>query len=323
MDNRITKTRLGDFLSYEWIIMILITVLAIVGFEFLYIVSGVRLTTGQTFCYYYDENVSGVNDISFLNTITTTNTFSYDILNIKNEKISSEYNVLNVRAQTQELDAIFTDTYSSNGEGEYKFNKAKKLIDEYDVFSVEDTEGGIINGAKKYLSQFLSNPDGDPLDFNGLDKAKIQSHFKERTKNHRVYRNSINAGEISVENEYQRIQKLCEDTSFLIKALQYDDTLPEESKIFYSYKRYEQANASGEKSRPVEETAKRFGLNVSRLGDEARKFFTMTETEKQADIILVLFDYTGYQPDLQYESISFMCSVIKNYSTLANGINGI
>ena len=57
MDNKITKTRLSNFLSYEWILLIILTVAAIVVWELVYTMTSVRLTVGQQYKIYYDEEL--------------------------------------------------------------------------------------------------------------------------------------------------------------------------------------------------------------------------------------------------------------------------
>ena len=44
MDNRITKSRLSNYFSYEWILIILVSLLSLLVWELIYTVSAVRLT---------------------------------------------------------------------------------------------------------------------------------------------------------------------------------------------------------------------------------------------------------------------------------------
>ena len=57
MDNKITKSRLSDLLSYEWILMLIIAVVSIIAWELFYTMGGVKLTVGQSFKYYYDQSI--------------------------------------------------------------------------------------------------------------------------------------------------------------------------------------------------------------------------------------------------------------------------
>ncbi len=49
MDNKITKKRLGDLCSYDWILFIAAIAAAILVWELLYAFTSVKLTTGQRF----------------------------------------------------------------------------------------------------------------------------------------------------------------------------------------------------------------------------------------------------------------------------------
>ena len=104
MDNRITKPRLSNFLAYEWLLILLTFALAILGWEVLFTVGKVKLTEGQAFYYYYDMNVSA-NDDGFRNYLGDT--FSYDILEVRGEKIPSEsidVDVLTVKYSAKKLE---------------------------------------------------------------------------------------------------------------------------------------------------------------------------------------------------------------------------
>ena len=57
MDNKLTKKRLSDFLSYEWIIILVAIIAAIFVLELIYTVSATRITTGQKFTFYLDQDI--------------------------------------------------------------------------------------------------------------------------------------------------------------------------------------------------------------------------------------------------------------------------
>ena len=57
MDNKITKSRLSSLFSYEWLKIVAFFVVAILLFELLFAVTGVKLTAGQQFKVIYDENI--------------------------------------------------------------------------------------------------------------------------------------------------------------------------------------------------------------------------------------------------------------------------
>ncbi|MBR0190377.1 MAG: hypothetical protein IJQ23_08355, partial [Clostridia bacterium] len=123
MDNKLTKRRLSDFLAYEWILMIIVAVAAILVLELAYTMAATRLSTGQQFKYYLDEDIysfdasdKSIYDLLGVETGKNGKTFSYDVLSVETENLTSSYNVLSVRLSVQEGDAIFTTSVEKEGE---------------------------------------------------------------------------------------------------------------------------------------------------------------------------------------------------------------
>ena len=311
MDNRITKKRLYDFFAYEWIAAIVAIAAVIFVFEMIFATAGVRLQKGQSFNYYFDETVYSESDSGFYNTLINANTFSFDVKEVGAEILLAESNVLYARVANDEACAIFTD----NG-GEYV--RAKMIIDSYTMFTLEDVsdKDGLLYKATEYLKQFTVSG-GNPLDFNDLDKTRIKSNFELRTSA-RVYKNDFNAGLISVEDEYERIKKLCEDAAYFKKVIEYDAARTDGVSIFYSYKLGEQiVEAGGEVPSGYEQrTAKKYGINMSALGVTAKDVFKVKEGD--GDVILLAFNRQNAAPDLCYETISFLDMVIKKYADFAD-----
>lgn len=318
MDNRITKKRLSDLLSYDWILIIVVAVAAIILMELLFTFTSVRTTEGQRFNYFYDENVSSDNDGVFIETVNRNNLFSFDIKEISSEALTSDYNVLSVRLSTYDGDVIFTDTFDSGEEGASV--RAKTIIDGFKMFTFGDDtdEESILYNAKKYLSGFLADGKTDVSDYANLDENKISENFNVRA-GERVYRNDINAGLISVKDEYARIKKLCEEVAYFQKVLDYDKTRGDDS-IFYSYKRFEQAAANGEEVPTEYEQAapKNYGINLTKLGEKARNTFYVRNKNNSAAVVVLAFDFKAQIPDLQYETLSFINAIIRNYADFAD-----
>lgn len=331
MDSKITKKRLGDFMSYEWVLMIALVVAIILFWELIYTVSAVKLTTGQNFYYYYDQNVDYKNYNALYETLNDGKTFSFDVKKITVEEIiKGNDDVLTTRLSAQEGDAIITDFSSSATEGEYPSNRANFIVDNYSIYTFEDEEGGIIYDAKNYLKSFLLEGKTDPLDFESLDREKIARNFNERAKN-RVYKNSIEANEISVSDEYQRIKKLCSETAFLEKVVKYDDTLPENESLFYRYTRFEQTvktakdqkSIEWEKSQYEKNKECRYALKTSKLvgGEDKKVNSTYFNINGSSEFVVIeLFNFKKYQEDLQFESISFINRIIREFSNIEEKI---
>ena len=56
-----------------------------------------------------------------------------------------------------------------------------------------------------------------------------------------------------------------------------------------------------------------YGINLGRLtgGKNITHFMQYKLGEELNDIVILAFDFTAYQPHLQYESLSFICTMIK------------
>ena len=325
MDNKLTKKRLSDFLAYEWILTIIIAVAAIVVWELAYTMSAVRLTTGQAFKYYYDENVTAVDDGRFYDMLKESGTFSYDVKELTSETLTSSYNVLSTRLSVYEGDVIFTDcTEKEDGSV-----RAKNLADTYG-YNYER----LLSDAKNYLAGFLKDGvtgEWDMLDYENLDESKIEAHFGERSGK-RVYKNSLKAGEISVADEKERIKKLCSETADFKKLLECDA-----ENLFFRYTRFEQSLAfAEERDKPNYEKAVNsekdagrenavYGLNLAALkcygGDttgkkEVTDIVKYVGTAEADGVTLLVFDFKSEQPDLQYEAIAFINAVVRACSDI-------
>ena len=345
MDSKITKSRLSNFLSYEWILMIVVAVLAIFGWELIYTTAAVRISDGQKFVYYYDKGVSGLNPKTFDEMLDDNDTFSYDILYKAYEQMSDEtasggYDVLTLRLSLPEGDAIFCDT---NQDEKTKMSRANTLIDTYSIYDVES----LLKNAKKYLSALLKDEfvtgsaeeiaETDVmLDYANLDENKISDLFYTRLKGD----NRLREGSVSPENEKARIKKLCEETAFFQKVLTFDETVTSEESIFYSYRKYEQAYTVYENKEDYKEAyensvVKKYGLKIDALKNlygkdgeteaknNAENFFSIKSERSLNGVIALVFNFSDGNDgiyDLQFESISFLNTIIRSFSVLESKI---
>ena len=337
MDNRLTRRRLFDLLSYEWIFMIVMCVVAIVFWELIYSVTSVKLTPGQDFKIYYDYTLSSTSDGELRQLIVERKTFSYDVLKFGAEDIDRNNNVLSSRLSIQEGDIIFTDAV-----GIKEYNEAIKKGETPEnpirAFSVIDTPScriasldEMLSNAQVYLKiNFFK--DGyneqtvfDSYDSQNIDHAKVRSAFLKRNGKDNRFRSSSNK-EQGIKLEIERIEKLYENVVFMRKFI--NDN--QDSEALVKYTKYSQAcifsiGAAGdyESRLEKEKLAGRehdiYGINLGKLsgGRNITDFIQYKLGGDLTDIVVLAFDFTYYQPDLQYESLSFICSMIK----ICTGIN--
>ena len=101
MDNRITKKRLSEYLSYEWILILVIAIAGIIVWELAYTIASVKLTSGQHFKYYYDYTVSSSGQAQLHALFDKHDTFSYDVLKVSYEDRTADMQILTARLSVQ------------------------------------------------------------------------------------------------------------------------------------------------------------------------------------------------------------------------------
>lgn len=318
MDNRLTKKRLSDFLAYEWLIILGTIFAVIVALELLYTTLAARLSVGQQFKYYVDEDISVTSVYSIYNVLgidigENGKTFSYDVMSVESENLNSSYNVLSIRLSVQEGDAIFTSSVEKEDVGA----RAKAVADGHPLYDME----GLLAGAKEYLSQFTVTG-GNIYDLNDYDEAVIRAYFDERMKGDNRYRNEEDK-EAGRQLEIGRIKKLAKDTEDFEKFLNCGN-----GALFYRYTRFEQST----ELYPDEEYYKKgydkqvesgrenliYGINIAELkgGKNVSDYLKLAGSDSAENVVLMLFDFSSYQYDLQFEAISFVDTLVREFSDI-------
>ncbi len=314
MDNKINRKRLSNFLSYEWILMLISVFAAILAFELIYTVSATRVTTGQYFKYYLDKNLS--SDVADFYIALgyepgkNGKTFSYEILDLGMESVVFSDEVLTARLSVQEGDVIFSDVT----EEEDGSSRAKTLIDNYPLMSLDE----LLASAKEYIAGFKEG--------GALSDDLIIRHFNERMKKDNRFRTEEQRAEGRL-LEIGRIQKLAKDVEDFEKIFAAGN-----EGLFFNYTKYAQTLALNPESEDAQilydreiaagrENAK-YGIRLSALTYEGTdkkdvsRFFQKVDTGTAEDVIVMVFDFTSYQPDLQFETISFIDTILRECSDL-------
>ena len=353
MDNRITKSRLSDLLSYEWILMLIIAIASIIVWELGYAMGAVKLTVGQEFKYYYDSTIVVEDNRELQTRIINQDTFSFDVMKLGSETLSAQNYVLSERLSIQEGDVIFTDILGIDEVDEStnkpKTVRAKSMIDNYsfhigsldqmvydakiyltknffkagiyesqvkDIVEVPELEKGQL---PKLETMLKDGSDQSEKILNSIDDNKVEKMFLKRNKNDNRFRSKSNV-QIGIGLEKDRIVKLCENVLF------FEDFIENNQNALFEYTRYGQSQnelLTTERQKNLTRFGKEteiFGIKVSQLtnGGEVSKAMRLAnpkDPNKVADgIVLMAFDFIKYQPDLQFESLSFVCSTIKTYS---------
>ncbi|MBQ8426780.1 MAG: hypothetical protein IJX16_03345 [Clostridia bacterium] len=323
MDNRITRRRLYNFLSYEWIVMIVVAVACILAWNLIFTMTSVKLTVGQDFKFFYDEtidsNTSGNIYTLFEKQDDPERTvFSYDLLKIGHETLQEQYNVLKERMSVQEGDIIITDATEPADDAENKDVRAKTIIDTYPTYDFISLK----EDAEEYLAQFLKDgltEDADVTDFNNLDGSKIEEVFRERMRKDNRYRSEGQKQE-GIALEKERIEDLCKEVKRFRHLLNQGD------EYFFMYKRYDQIiTEENKETLNADEYRKKgvrpYGLKVEALSggegkDSPSKYFKKIGADDAKDVVILVFDLKKYQPHLQFEAIAFINAVVSGCSNL-------
>lgn len=336
MDNRITKKRLSDFLSYEWIKLIIVCVVAVLLWEMVYTVTAVKPTVGQKFKYYFDTSVYG-NNIQLDALIEDEDALSYDVLMFNSEQLSTDFNTLPTRLTAQEGDVMITDC-RENVSAKYEkgpFVRAKFVIDNYYAYCYED----LLKDAQNYLLVNFMN-DGLTAEnafsaFNEdyLNLEKISTVFRARMAKDNRFRTESQKTE-GVFLEKERVTRLYKEVIDFAKLLALKETDPD---LFLTYTKYDQSLIyPGEisldywkKEQQKEIDAGRVNMTyalkvdaLSKYQDEnsskanPSKYFKYYGEYDAKDICITVFDFKAEQPHLQYETIPFINAIVRSCSTI-------
>jgi hypothetical protein len=298
--------------------------------SFVYGIIAIKPTPGQAFNYFYDYEVSARADASFA--LLYDKTFSFDVRDVIVDELTQEEgdSILTAKIENGEGDIIFTHTHGSfKGQEGYYSCRAQNIIDFKPVYALDGKEGGLLYDLEKYLSQFLEKEGDYPFDYNNLSEQKIKDNFNKRTSGKRVYKNDLREGIISVDMELERIKKLCAEADFFARVIAYDSQLDQSQSIFYRYKRYTQASFEADKvDRPTlaqknaNETERPYALDLYKLtgGKTVSDYFKMRDQNLKGGVVAIVVKLNDKQPDLQFETVSFINTIIRNFSDLAEKI---
>lgn len=332
MDNRITKQRLQDFFSYEWVTMVIAIILAIVMCSFVFNIFEVKATVGQTFNIIFDQNIKVYNEDTFYEDVDSK-AFSFEILDWQGERMNAEYNVLDIRIQTHDADVLFTDSVISKEEGDVSVSRAWSVIDGFEIVDYRT----LADRATQYLKQFLQDAWSNKLefvtDFSKLDLSKIDKHFESRAKQDNRFRTTekMNEGKLL---ERERIKTLCSD----LAKMNY--LLTEHSEIFMNYTKYQQAldRATAAKNQEaidqingwIEEGSGNmpYAIDLGKLTSPQGKtgvsnFFKVGQNSDATDVVLMVIDLEIVQHELQFESLGFAIFMVENYTDLLIGFQDL
>lgn len=345
MDNKITKKRLSDLFSYEWIVLIVLCIVAIIGWELVYDIGAVKLKKGQDYKFYYDYSLHyGENYNTLLNQLEVQDdlgyengkTFSYDVLKIHSENLIQRTDVLSIRLSAKEGDMLFTDDTERDIDGIDCTNSiAKYRVDDAGVPIA--TLDDLLKSAKDYLTSLLRDGKTE-IKAENLDPVKIKAGFEKRLGGDNRFR-SAEQKAVGLKLEEERLAKLCKDVSDFEIIMSLGD------EIFFRYTRFTQlkkvAEAQEEPDQQLIDTYKgyieeeiaegrenaRYGIMLGKLPpngklDVSKLFSIAGQTgDVSGNVVLMVFDFLDAQPELQFESISVINNIVRACSNILDTAN--
>ena len=315
LDARITKQRLSNLISYDWIKIVVTIVVACLVLALLFAFTAARPRRAQEFYVYAYTDVSTGSDFSSLKEELEDGVFSYDILSVGTEGFdgsmgSTTYTLRRSVGSGNVLFVTDNRVYETDEEGQIVLDEEGEPVVETEstlytmasgsVVSKDSSTAGVVYDTKYYLDaceRYLAQFFGDDWRTSDvLDGDRTPEESFARNKKDNRFR-SDEAYAQGVELEKARLRKLRED--LLAVEAAFEERL-------LSHTCYE--NALGE-----EES---LGIDVGGLSGLHDLVYYMDGEERAADDIrlVLLFNGALAQDDLRFESISFLRYLVENYN---------
>lgn len=323
MDAKITKTRVGHLLSYDWIKILAICAAVVVLWVILFTTIAPRATGGQKFEIYIYPRVALKQSVGDLDSLHEKNALSYDVLDLtQNSLLDDSVNtVLSAHFGAGQGDVMFISDYEyedgtdENGDP-VMTSDLKQFVSGYGgncVWLGESEEYPLgassninaqsyLGNCEKYLSKYY--PDG--LD-GEMDKSAVEADFRVRAKgDNRYKRNSqIEAGLLK---EYGRIERLREAYNNVMGYLE-DGTVSITSfEASVQSEKDENGDGKVDENDVVTKTLK-FSFDLSNVPG-LEKMITTTRSETgegtKESVNMVILNTRLQEEALRYEQVTFL-----------------
>ncbi len=319
MDARVTKQRLGNMLSYDWLKILGAIALAAMVLAVFFTMIATRATDGQTFMVYGYYGLSTGKDYGgFGDSLKTNNVFSYDILNTGAETFSEGgmygKSVFTARRSAGEGRVMFVSDYEKvNDKGEPQKTRLDELSAMGLTYAGEPREEmGMLLDPLKFMDEckvYLETFFGEGLTGGEPDAEAVRETFLKRNAKDKRYRKAAQK-EKGVALERERVLKLKADYLAVSGVLTSDMVSVFSTTIDLGAEKTETHNYN-------------VGIKVGKLVPRIHELFYY-EAEKDGqkvrtadDLVLVIFDNGKREGDLKYDTVSFLAYLLKTYSNNA------
>lgn len=321
MDAKITKQRLSNFLSYDWLKILLAAVLAVVAICVFFTTVRTMPSDRQVFTVYAYELSEGDDAYSFSDDLLENDIFSYEILQTQYESLTQSatgslfgglysgatYATRLVNSARTVMFVNGLDDASSAG-----YDAVKSLVGVNSHLTGNERNGYLdfeeyLSDCKAYLTVFF----GDDFENGTLDEEAAENCFSARNNGDKRFR-SEEQKETGLLQEKARLERLREDYLAVTEAFGRE-------KLSYSSFTIDEDAAT--EDQPVGEYI--CGVSLGKLNTLRNLFYYETEdaesgeTEKTVSgIAMIIFNSTDLSDktnDLRYETISFLSYLLKTY----------
>ncbi len=304
MDARITRQRLGNMLSYDWLKILGAIVAAALLLSVFFVMIATRATDGQKFYVYaYNGLQAGTDFHSLSDTMSEKNVFSYEILDSGSEVFSDSKSygdtVFSARRYSGEGRVMFISDRREEKDGK-QVSALTELVTSVLEDEGEDNETfdlfldpqEFLKDTRAYLVRFFGEDlKGEP------NAAETHKAFIERNKKDKRFRTEKKKQE-GVELEGKRLKKLRDDYLQVEAALgtKLDFVTCDSEKKTYTV-----------------------GFSMSALNLVPLVYDTVEEdgqeVRKSTDIVLTIFNNGTREGDLKYETVSFLAYLLNAYGS--------
>ena len=190
MDAKITKKRLSQMLSYDWMKIIAVAVGVIVVWSLVFSMTATRIIPSQAFGIYAYTGTTVTTRFSSLPE-RAKDFFSYEVIEFKTEDINTggkeyAYQIMEARLTTDEVDVLFVP-HVAGGDIQYTLDGEQKTTTYLEDFLYRfyasayrlDGENGYLTKMEKYLNDYYK---GDYTNPNNVDEEKIETDFRAKVK---------------------------------------------------------------------------------------------------------------------------------------------
>ena len=299
MDARITKQRLANMLSYDWLKIVGIIALAAVFFSLFFTMIGTRPTDGQKFYVYSYNGLSTGGDFTQLqDRLKADGVFTYEILDTGSESFSTSKlygdSVFTARRAAGEGRVMFVNDVRTKNEAGKESSPLLNFIDyegtPKESFAIFLDPKEFLNDCKTYLAQFF----GEELT-GEINQEKVRETFLERNGKDARFRSSAKREE-GVRLEEARLNKL--KTDYLFVSSEMGKSL--------SYVTYT--------SEVKEHT---IGFSMTHLNITPLVYYTVEQdgekVQEKTDIALCIFNNASREGELKYETVNFLAFLLREY----------